>query len=492
MGPATDRRRLLAGVAALAVAAPAAVRAAAPSAFVFEAESYGARGDGSGDDGPAINRAVEAANRAGGGVVRLRPGRTYLASTVVLRSHVTLDIAGGSTLKTSTNREFYREYGSLIFAHEAEDVGVTGSGTIEGNGTAYFPTLVEGAYTVPSAFLGPWNPLEESPGRFHPDGRPRMIILVACRHARLQGFRIHDAPTWTIHPIGCEDLLIQGLVIDNNLLIPNNDGIDVDRCRRVRVSDCAITAGDDCLIVKTSRNFTQFGVCEDVVMTNCTLRSSSAGVKIEPEGPGILRNCIFRGLTITDSNRGLAIFNRDGATVENLIFSDLVITTRLHEGMWWGKAEPINISNLPRRPAIGPCIMRDIQFDNIVCHGECGVVAYGWPGSPLERVTFSNVKIRVEKTSAIPGGFYDLRPNEYEGYGVFPHKIAGLYARYASDLELNDVSVTWGGTPPDYYGPALECVDTPGLRLVDVRGGAAHPGQPAYLLPPGVPVPASA
>ena len=476
MSAGPSRRRLL-GAGALLAAAPLAVRAA--SAPVFEAEAFGARGDGATDDAAAINRAIDAAAAAGGGVVRLRPGRTYLSGTVVLRSHVTLEIAGGAVLKTSTDRELYRTYGALIFAHEAQDVAVTGAGTIEGSGTAYFPTLVEGGYTVPHAFLGPWNPLDESPGQFHPDGRPRMILLVACRRVRLQDVRIHDAPTWTIHPVGCEDVLIQGVTIDNNLLIPNCDGIDIDRCRRVRVSDCAITAGDDCLTVKTSRNFAQFGDCEGVVMTNCTLRSSSAGVKIEPEGPGRVGDCIFRGLTITGSNRGLAVFNRDGAVVEDMIFSDLVIETRLHHDMWWGKAEPIQISCLPRRPSIGPCTMRRLQFDNIDCRGESGVFIQGWPGSTLEQITLSNVHIHVEKTTTLPGGEYDLRPNEYPGFGVFQHRIAGVYAKDVKDLSLVDVTVTWGPNPPAYYGSALATEATPHLRLVDFEGRGAHPGDPA-------------
>ncbi len=480
MSVTQSRRALLGYAAALASMAPAR----AGAVFVFEPERYGARGDGTGDDAPAINRAIEAAARAGGGVVRLRPGRIYLSSTVLLRSHVTLEIAGGAVLKCSTDREFYRRYGCLIFAQDAEDIAVTGAGTIEGDGTAYFPTLKEGAYEVPHAFLGPWNPLDETPGRFHPDGRPRMIILVGCRHARLQDFRIHDAPTWTIHPIGCEDLLIQGITIDNNLLIPNNDGIDIDRCRRVRVSDCAITAGDDCLVVKTSRNFPQFGDCSDVVISNCTLRSSSAGVKVEPEGPGHLHDCIFRGLTITDSNRGLAIFNRDGAIVERLLFSDLIITTRLHHDMWWGKAEPINISNLPRRPAIGPCIMRDLRFDNIVCDGESGLFIHGWPGSTLERVTLSHVQLRLAKTTTVPGGFYDLRPNEYPGHGVYPHRIAGVFAQEVNDLVLDDVSVTWAGSPPPYFGPAIEAHACPGLVLENVRGQAAHAGEASRVIDP--------
>jgi polygalacturonase len=455
--------------------------AAALAQTLFDPAGYGAKGDGHSDDTKAVQRAIDACAAAGGGRVTLLPGRTYLTGTIQLRSHVTLEISEGAVLKGATDREGFREFGSLIFAHDQENIAVVGRGTIEGQGTAYFPTLEQGAYNVPHAFLGPWNPLDERPGQFHADGRPRMFILVSCRNVRLQGFRIHDAPTWTIHPIDCEDLAIEGITIDNNLLIPNNDGIDVDRCRRVRIANCAITAGDDCIILKSSRNFPQFGVCEDVTVTGCTLRSSSAGIKIEPEGPGIVRNAVFSDLTITRSNRGMAIFNRDGALVENLIFSNLVITTELHHPMWWGAAEAINISNIPRSKTMAPGTMRNLQFDNIVCRGESGVFIHGFEGSPLEDITFNNVQVGLERTTSYPCGFYDLRPNDYY-LQVYRHRIAGVYAKWAQRLTLNDVSVHWAANLPDCYGPALEVEAVDGLSLGRFQGSGAHAGDPAQVI----------
>lgn len=450
---------------------------------VYVVDRFGARGDGSTDDTVAIQRAIDECARAGGGVVQLLPGGRYLSSTLVLKDHVTFDIAEGATLVASTVRESYREKGCLLFAERAEDIAITGRGTIEGQGSrgTYFPTLVEGAYSVPAPFLGYWNPLEAFPGTYAATGRPRMIILVACRRVRLADFRIHDAPTWTIHPIGCEDLLIDGITIDNSLLVPNCDGIDVDRCRGVRIANCAIRAGDDCLVIKTSRNFAMFGNCEDVTISNCTLESSSAGIKIEPEGAGTIRNIIVSGCTISRSNRGVSVLQRDGALIEDVLLSSLTITTRRHHPMWWGAGEAVHLSNLPRRPSMPPGTVRALRIENLTCRGEGGLFVRGWPGSQTSDISFSGVELTLEKTTPYAADTYDIRPTELTG-GLYKSRIAAVFARDASNLSFRDVAIQWSGQVPSYFGAVLHAEHVTGLTLENVTGVAAHPGTPAIEL----------
>lgn len=465
----------------LALTPASLLLAATPLDGALSPDAFGARGNGRTDDTAAVQRAIDAAARAGGGRVRLTPGRRYRTGTIELKSGVTLDVAGGATLLATTDRAAYRTRGALIYAEGAQDIAVVGTGTIEGNGTAWFPTLVEGAYDVPDAFLGYWNPLDEFPGDFAPTGRPRMMLLVDCRRVRLRDVRFHDAPTWTIHPVGCEDVSIVGITIDNSLLVPNCDGIDIDRCRRVRIADCAITAGDDCVVVKTSRNFRRFGDCTDVTVSNCTLRSSSAGVKIEPEGLGTVGQITVTGCTITDSNRGIAMFQRDGATVEDVIVADCVITTRQHHPMWWGAAEAVNVSNLPRRADMAAGTIRNVLFTQLLCRGEAGLFVHGWPGSPLADVTFSDVQVSIERRGGLPGGQFDLRPTDVTP-ALVKHAIPGVYARYAQRLRLRDVDVRFAAGLPDYYGAAIEVEAVENLVLDGVTGDAAKSGAPALLL----------
>ena len=448
----------------------------------YVVDRYGARGDGKVDDTAAIQRAVDACARAGGGIVRLLAGGRYLSGTVILKDRVTLDIAAGATLLATTDRKAYRAEGSLLFAEGATDVAVSGRGTIDGQGStaAWFPTLVEGQYTVPAPFLGRWNPLEPEAARG--DGRPRMILLIGCRRVALTDFRIHDAPTWTIHPVGCEDVLIDGVTIDNGLLVPNCDGIDIDRCRRVRIANCAIRAGDDCIVLKTSRNFTTYGDCEEITVTNCTLESSSAGIKLEPEGPGRISGVTIAGCTISRSNRGVAVLQRDGATVEDVLFSDLAITTRRHHPMWWGAAEAIHISNLPRRAGTPAGVVRAIRFDNLTCRGEGGLFVRGWPGSVTSDISFAGVDLTIAKTTAYAAGTYDLRPTEVTP-GVYKSRIAAVLAYDVSNLTLSDVAVHWSGAVPSYFGAALDARRVDGLTLDRFTGSAASPtGQATELV----------
>jgi len=439
-------------------------------------------GDGKADDTAAIQAAIDACAAQGGGTVLLENGKTYLSGTLELRSNLELHLQPGAILKTIGDRRALAAQGSLLFAKDAHNIAVTGRGTIEGNFRAFFNEMGDGGYKVIPAFLGPYNPLDP-PSEADPEhGRPRMIIFVNCQRVLLRDFTIHDAPTWSVHPINCEDLLIDGISIHNDMLVPNCDGIDVDRCRGVRIANCDISAGDDCIILKSSRNFPQYGICENVTVTNCTLRSSSAAIKIEPEGPGIVRNAVFDNCVIAPSNRGICIFNRDGAQIENLLFCNFVVATELRANMWWGAGEPVHVSNIPRDAKTKAGSIRNLRFNDFICHGESGVFLYGAQGSPVEDVVLQNFKVGIAKTSDIAGGYYDLRPSDLAP-GVYQHTIAGVYAENVQGLGLLQTNVEWGAKAPSYYGSALEAKNVANLDIKSFQGQSAHPGvQPAMVV----------
>jgi hypothetical protein len=454
---------------------------------VWDPFGHGAHGDGLANDTVALQRTIDACAAAGGGTVILAPGHTFLSGTLTLRSHVELHLAGGTTLRASPDRDHFRTLGSLLFAKDASDIHVSGTGTIDGNFQAFFPPKGPDGYPVPQPFLGPYDPLYGPSNQNPADGRPRMILLVNCHGVKLESFTIRDSPTWTIHPIGCEDVLISGISILNDLDVPNCDGIDIDHCRQVRIEGCNIVAGDDCLVLKASRNFGQYGPCEGITITNCTLESSSAGIKIETEGPYPLRSAVISNCSIVRSNRGVSFLNRDGATVEDMLFTDMTIETKMRPMNWWGSGEPVALTSVPRVSGGPAGLVRGIQFVNLQCRSESGIYLRGASGAPLEDISFRGIDLAIAKTTAFAGGFYDMRPGDAFGAsGLDRRATAGFFAAEVQGLRLDGVSVEWtGSTPaasPSYYGAALELHQCTAVSLAQVTGSAAHTAQAPAIL----------
>ncbi len=449
----------------------------------FNPLAFGARGDGKTSDTSALQATIDACAKAGGGTVLLPANRTFLSGSLSLRAHVRLHLQGGSRLVASTKRSEFHTTGALLFAQDAQNIHISGTGEIFGNDTAFFPAKGADGYPVPQPFLGPFDPLYDASRRNPPDGRPRMILLVNCKNAILQEFTIRQSPTWTIHAVGCEDLHISGISILNGLDIPNCDGIDIDHCRQVRIEGCNIVAGDDCLVVKASRNFGRFGTCENIAITNCTLESSSAGIKVETEGAFPLRSVIVSNCSIVRSNRGISFLNRDGAMVEDFLFTDMVIETNMQTTMWWGSGEPIAVSSVPRVKGGPAGQVRGVQFANILCRGESGIYLRGSTDAPLQDISFRGVELSLAKTTAITGGFYDMRPGDLFGdSGLDRRDTAGFFAADVDGLSLDGVHVHWPGTVPAYYGAALELHRCTNALLAHVTGSAAHAGQAASIL----------
>ena len=223
--------------------------------------TYGAVGDGQTNDAHAIQAAIDACHAAGGGTV-LPAGRTYLSGSLELRGQTEFRVERGATLLASPNYADYRPEhfsdiisGGLIdtdselsrrawlTAFEAHDLSITGGGVIDGHGRAFI-----------LADLGGICQMRGPQGEEQYQARPYSLNLIGCQRLDMGGLTIRDGAYWTLRLMGCQDVTISHLRLHNDLRIPNNDGIDLDRCKRVRISDCDIVAGDDAICLKACRS----------------------------------------------------------------------------------------------------------------------------------------------------------------------------------------------------------------------------------------------
>ncbi len=443
----------------------------------FSVRDYGATGRDIAADTAAIQKAIDACAEHGGGQVVVPAGSTFTIGTLVLRSHVDLHLERGALLQGSPHHGDFTRFalqpvdmgptspppmGVVIYADKADDVAITGPGRIDGNEMAYVTKVGPYIYTCV-------------------DQRPFLVVLRQCTHVLLREVTLSNSAYWTLRLIGCDDANIDAIRIDGDLLMPNNDGIDIDWSSNVRIHDCNISTGDDCISLKTAP--LSEGInrpCENVVISGCNLRSRSSGVVMGCDAAGPIRDVIVSDCVIKDSHRGVSVRLSLGGTIERVLFQNLVIETRIFDSMWWGRGEPIQVLALPWTQKTKLGVVRDIRFTNIICTSENGAMVYADEPGHIERVSFDHVAVRINRPAVFAGGEQDLRPNAKEGLP----RIAtnGFLVRHASGVTFKDCVVTWGPNPPEYFQHALQAQDSPGLSDSGLEGEAAHPGMPAKLI----------
>ena len=417
-------------------------------------ETYGAKLDGTTDDRAALQSAIDAAHAAGGGTVVVPAGRVLLTGSFEIKSRVVLHLAPGSRILASTDPAAY-EVPILIRATRAEDIAITGTGTIDGRARDFM------AEEAPDIFkVGPF--------------RPRIMLLEACRRVQLRDFTIRDSPMWTVHLAGCDTVLVRGLTILNGLKIPNSDGIDPDCSRNVTITDCHIESGDDCIVIKTSRQFAHYGPSENIVVSNCVLRTSSTALKIGTETVNDIRNVVFSNCVVRDSHRAVGIWLRDAGSIENVVVSNLVTETRLYPKIWWGGGEAIYVSAQARTPGGKIGTLRGLRFSHVLARGEAGVFIQGSPECTPEDIRLEDVTVTLAKTTAEPSR-RDVRPPDSQGVAESV-EIAGFHLADARDVTLRDCTVRWAPNAPTSYGPALRTVRVAELRNEGFRGAPARGG----------------
>jgi len=470
-----------------------------PGPFVIT--EYGAVGDAKTLNTAAINKALSACAKAGGGTVIIPPG-TFRTGPIRMKGNTTLYLEAGAVLKGSVDLNDYiingQRYG-LISVKDANNVAIIGRGTIDGSGTSFMDMAK--TRSGPERF-GDFDPnltrqgLEYMDPKFGtadgpviPYDRPgRLITFSLCKNVLIRDVTITDSPLWTVHLDRCEDVVVSGVRIPNPLMVPNNDGIHCTSCVNVHISDCEIAAGDDAIAITSIGDPRHHqilggdplgpGKTENVTVTNCTLQSRSTALRVGYTG-GDVKNCTFSNIVIRESNRGLLVNVRDEGSVENLLFSNITIQTRLHTGHWWGHAEPIQVSAVANDRSVRKLgRIKNVRFSNIIAESQSGIVVWGSKDSVIKDLVFDNVKVKIINSSlnASYGGNFDLRTSGDFATALFKHDIPALYCTNVAGLKINGFVTEWDEGLPDFFNHSIWCRNVSDVEIDNFVGRQAHLG----------------
>lgn len=414
------------------------------SSAVYDIRDYGAAGDGATLETEAIQAAIDGCAANGGGTVVVPAGR-YLVGTIIIKSNVKLHLQSGATLLCSTDVEdvplmpkcgyacMYNVRGTraFIYAEAQNNIALTGSGTIDGQGAA-------------------WTP---GPQRATFDERPRVILFVSCKHVRVEGIRLQSSPVWMQHYLDCDNVQIRGIDVFNHANL-NCDGIDLDGCRSVTLSDSTFDTDDDGITLKS----TGCAPTENVVISNCVVSSFCNAIKAGTESVGGFRNIAISNCVVKPSRSksrpafggprigitGLSLIVVTGGTMEGIAVDNLAIEGTMAP-LYVRLANRANSweenSSVPDTGSI-----RNISISNVVARdaGTWGCSVTGIPGHPVTDVSLSNVKL-CNAGGVQAGGYNRVVPEDEHGYpqpdtwGNLP--AHGLYLRHVKGLSVSGLTL---------------------------------------------------
>jgi hypothetical protein len=456
----TRRTTLRTGVTlvAAAIAAPLLRAQVKRSPRDFDVRDYGAVGEGETLDTTAIQRAIDEASARGGEGARvlLRGGKRYLIGGLQLRGGIDFHLADDAELLVSTDPLQFPNRAALS-ARDAHGLRISGTGRINGRAREFMTHFDEQDEW--------WRPKEF---------RPRLAVLTGCRDLEVRDVTFFEAPSWTLHLLGCSGVLVDRVQIRNLLDVPNCDGIDPDHCRDVEIRNCHIACGDDAIVVKATRAGAAYGGCENITVKDCVIETQDSGVKIGTETVADIRRIKFERCEIKTSCRGCTIQLRDEGHVSDVEFRDITFTARYYSAPWWGRGEAISFTAIPRTAETEVGTISNVRVVNVTGRAENSVRISGSPQSRIRDVRLANVAVTLDRWTKYPGAVWDNRPTTAMA-DLESHPTPAIHVRYADNVTLQDCRVAWGANPPDYFTHALEAEHVTGLEHTGLQGAAAHP-----------------
>jgi len=457
---------------------------------------FGAVADGIVLNTAAIQAAIDACSEAGGGEVAVPAGR-FRTGTIFLKSNITLRLHAGAVLLGSTDLgdypetvPEYRSYTdnytdkSLIYGEKLENVSLVGKGIVDGQGERF------------------------SKERLPYKNRPFLVRMIECKNVTLRDVTLRNSPMWVQHYLACEDVVIDGIVVDSRRANLNNDGIDIDSCSRVRISNCFINAEDDALVLKATSD----RPCEHVTVTNCVLSSHCNAFKCGTESNGGFRDILVSNCTIFDTRySGIALELVDGGEFNRVAISNITMTNVnnpifIHLGnrgrpfkaeSSHASSDNVKVGMDLEKPGVGS--MQNISITNVLATGvgrfnekdplsihresydpRIGCSITGMEGHPVKNVSLENIRIEFPGGGAagdserpVPGAEADY-PN-YQMLGVTP--AYGFYCRHVENIRFAQIDLSFAG--PDAR-PAFVFDDVADLSLLNCCAQISS-GAPAWI-----------
>ncbi len=411
----------------------------------FNILDYGAVGDSATLNTWAIQQAVDACHKAGGGLVTIPQG-VFLTGSVELKSGVYLYVSVGGTLRGSSSLSDYPihrcshpfgqeglEIRSLVWADGQKNTGILGNGEIDGNGHSQAFSLTQQP-----------RPL-----------RPIVLRFVACEHVKIRDITLKNSPMWMQQYVACKDLEIGNIQV-HNFSNRNNDGLDIAGCQNVVVSGCRIRADDDGICLKTLSSSPN----ENILITDCLVSSNCNAIKIGTETMADHRNIIISNCIVSKSGvfsdiwkrdigvSGIALETVDGGTLDNILITNVIVSgvytplfVRLGKrGRRFKESDP--------EPGVGK--IKNIVISNFSGKSErppeC--VISGIPGHSIENVSLKNISLSMPGGSGgedLLGRQIPEKEKSYPEVLMFGLRLPayGLYLRHVKNLKINDLLITY-------------------------------------------------